>query len=69
MQTTLQTVVRKFAANVEEHDDNGNESPDDDFYKSLEGSLKTPPNTEDLEVLSYFQDTSSSLSCLGGTRE
>jgi hypothetical protein len=64
LQNTLQTAVRKFAATVVESEEKGSESPDDDFYKSLEGSSKTPHNTEDLEVLNYFQDTSKSLSCL-----
>lgn len=45
---------------IENHDS----SSDDDFFKTIDGSFSSTSNKDDLELLSYLQDTSKSVNCL-----
>ena len=64
LKTSLQIAVRKIASSNVNMEEKCSDSGEDDFFKSLEGSLITPHNKEDLEVLNYFQDTIRNVSIL-----
>ena len=59
----LKIAMKNCNSNITDNNANVDSSSEDDFFKTMDGSF-TSNNNDDLELLSYLQDTSKAISSL-----